>query len=167
MARMKHQQPPPFGTYLGRTVTWSEGRLSHPAFICPPNPTDVCACGERDTIGFIGRVHPLPGETEVVERTVPKTGGRTRTVGVTVPARPSPRLFATRCVGCGALSCFDHEAPGRTFVEILCDGCDLLIGIGGDEDEARSNVLGTTGNETDLCLLCSPGVRRLRAVGRQ
>lgn len=88
----------------GLRVDWTLQPPAARVFICPPPPMEerfCSACGAEDgRTTWSGLVHPAPGETVPSERTIPLSGGRTRTVTVPVPAWPVIGLIAWRCGHC-------------------------------------------------------------------
>ncbi len=88
----------------GLRVEWTLEREAHRVFICPPPPLEerfCSSCGaEAGRTTWRGLVHPAPGETVPSERKIPRSGGRTRSVTVQVPAWPVIALIAWRCGHC-------------------------------------------------------------------
>jgi hypothetical protein len=109
----RHDLPP---LWDGASVDWSDWEdTPHSSMVFhAPAPLFACTgCGWiPDTeLRAIGRVHPEPGETFTVHKTVPskRVPGSSWDRKTEVPAWPIARLSVKRCTGCGLDQVTDIE----------------------------------------------------------
>ena len=96
-----HDLPPKWD---GRVVAWSTWHPARELFICPPPKPEPCrACKSTAPSTFTaGVVHPLAGETVMVDRVKTTVSGREYVAGKMAKAAwPVVRLHLFRCTDCG------------------------------------------------------------------
>lgn len=148
-------------TYNGRRVQW-EPWTRAPAMTHIDPSCDRCSF-PGPTVQAFGWLLPHDGETRTVRTRVgvKDASGLHRYVKQELAAVKFLRLFASLCPSCHHLEVYDEVLRCDTAPSVLCDGCDVLCGVGATLEEARANLV-TLGRwrqpaaDWDLCCSCNP-----------